>query len=187
MPVAINCALNALLGASTAYACRGAPGLHDGRMPWPLLWLSAFQGFFVTPLATALFRFYPHWSTFYLFDPAMYPSIETSNGLWSALAVVSNFATMSIGFIAARVSLAQRQPWWARATVGLACLALALSLTRFVDRLLYAGDYDSFWNGHAENLMHTPCGWMALCTWAGAATFVLVVRQRYAHRDPNYI
>lgn len=187
MPVVIHWAFNFMLGVCTARAVRGAPGLHVGRAPWPLLFLTAFEGIFVTPLVTYLFRYWPAWSMFYLFDPAAYPMLDSFIGLLSAAVVAVDFLLMWLGFVCGRTSVTPAHGRWLQ-WPSIACAGITgLCLAYLGDRMAFAGDYDTFWRGEAPLWLSTPAGWVSLALFGGALCFVLVLRQRFAQRDPVFL
>ena len=173
MPIAINWALNILLGAATAHSVARRPAPHAASLPWPVLQLCALQGLYLTPLHTAVVRFYPHWATFYLFDPARYPQVEAHVGLMSAGAVLGNFLCMGVGY-AAQSPHRRGHSVWARSAVGLAIAALLILAGVGGTRLVYAGDYADFAQGEAPFVLRCACGWLTLAAWLGAAAFVAV-------------
>jgi hypothetical protein len=176
-----------LLGASVALVLRRSPSLQDEVLSWPLLVLLAFQALVVTPVATLLFRFYPQWSMFYWFDPQIFPEIDAYTGMLSAIAVACNGLAAIAGFLVVRHSVVKGPAWLRWLPFGLVAAAIAWALVVFPRRLVFIGDYDEFWRGEAHVMVARLGGWVGIATYALAATLVLVLRQRYANREPKIV
>lgn len=178
MPALVNVAANLLLGATLAFSVRESDDMRDEPLSVALLMLLAFEAVVMTPIATLLFRFYPQWSMFYWFDPQLFPDLDSYTGWLSALAVILNIAASVGGFLAVRFAL-NRGPAplvWAPFAAG--GVLLTWTLFMFGRRVVYLGDYDEFWHGHAHLIVSKVAGWVGIALYAAAAGFVLYVRRR---------
>lgn len=178
MPALVNVAANLLLGAALAFAVRNSDDMRDEPLSVAFLLLLGFEALVMTPIATLLFRFYPQWSMFYWFDPQLFPDLETWTGPLSAIAVTLDVAAACGGFLAVRFAL-NRGPAplvWAPFAVGGAMIVLILAM--FGRRVVFLGDYDEFWQGHAHLLIGRLAGWIGIALYAAAVGFVWYVRRR---------
>lgn len=189
MPVVIHWVLNLCLGLRTARAVRLAPGLWAASAPWPLLFLAALQAVVVTPCVTYLFRYWPAWSMFYLFDPVDYPMLETFIGLLSGLVVLINFGLMWLGFVCGRRSVAQgtHAARWAQLPYSISIAIVGLCVAYLGDRMMYAGDFQTFWRGEASLWFATPAGWVGFALIFAGVAFERVLHHRFAARDPVFL
>jgi hypothetical protein len=178
MPVLVNVAANMLLGATLAFAVRNSDDMRDELLSVALLLLLGFETLVFTPIATLLFRFYPQWSMFYWFDPQVFPDLDGWTGPLSAIAVILNIAAAVGGFLAVRFALLRgpAQLVWAPFAAG--GVLLVWTLAMFGRRVIFLGDYDEFWQGHAHLLIARLGGWLGIVLYASAVAFVLYVRRR---------
>jgi hypothetical protein len=140
-----------------------------------------------TPVATFLFRFYPQWSMLYWFDPQIFPELHRWFGWLSALAVLLNFGAALLGYLLARLGVISGHAWlWSLPMVA-AIAGIAYLAVGFGDRLVFIGDYDSFWQGNAQLAVTSPVGWVGIATYAGAALFVAWTHRRFGNRDPSFV
>lgn len=187
MPALVNVAASMLLGASLALVLRRSPSLHDETLSWPFLVLLAFQALVVTPVATLLFRFYPQWSMFYWFDPQIFPELDSWTGILSAIAAVCDGLAAVAGFLVVRYSVIGGPQWLRWVPFAAASVTLSWALVAFPRRLVFIGDYDEFWRGEARLLIARAAGWVGIIAYATAITLVLVLRRRYANREPKVV
>ena len=187
MPALVNVAASLAFGASLALVLRRSPSLRDETLSWPFLVLLAFEAVVATPVATLLFRFHPQWSMFYWFDPQVFPEIDTWTGALSAIAVTANAAAAVAGFMVVRHSVRAGPEWLRWVPLGVASAVILWSMVAFPRRLLFIGDYDEFWQGHARLFVARFAGWMGIAAYLAAVALVLVMRQRYADREPEIV
>lgn len=185
MPALLNVAASLSLGAGLALVLRRSPSLREETFSWPFLVLLAFQALVVTPVATLLFRFYPQWSMFYWFDPQVFPEIDTWTGLLSAAAVIANVTAAVVGFMTVRQSVVAGPAWLRWPPFGVSGAMLLWTLIAFPRRLVFIGDYDEFWQGHARIVFARFAGWVGLAAYAAAVALIVYLRRRYADREPE--
>ncbi len=185
MPALVNVAASLAFGASLALVLRRSPSLRDETLSWPFIVLLAFEAVVATPVATLLFRFHPQWSMFYWFDPQVFPEIDAWTGALSAIAVLANATAACAGFMVVRQSVRMGPEWLRWVPFGVSAAMLAWWLVVFPRRLVFIGDYDEFWQGHASLMVARFAGWVGIITYAAAVLLVLVLRQRYADREPQ--
>jgi hypothetical protein len=187
MPALINIAANLILGGAVAWVLRGSSAIRREVMSWALLALVGFEALIFTPVATYLFRFYPQWSMLYVFDPQIFPALESWIGVLSFLEVLLNFAAAVGAFCATREGLLRGKRWLTYAAPGLgAGLALVLFMA-YGERIVFMGDYDTFWQGNADLFLVRLGGWVGLTLYAGAVFFIVFLHRRFADHDPKLV
>lgn len=187
MPAVINCAANLALGGSLAWVVKRSPAFHNELVSWPLLFLVAFEALVVTPVTTYLFRFYPQWSMLYWFDPQIFPGLDAWVGFLSLLAVLANAGGAVLGYYVTREGLLRGNQWMSYAPWIAGGLLASFTLLFYGDRVVFIGDYDTFWQGGADLLFTRVAGWVGFVTYAAAAGFVYWVHRTYRDRDPSLV
>ena len=184
MPVIINIASNLILGAAVPLMVRGSKALRQDFVCWQLLFLTAFEAAVFTPLSTYLFRFYPQWALLYAFDPQLYPELDRWIGIMTAGAVLLNFGAAILGFAVARLGILRNKKWlWAAPLVAGAAVWAGVLLGGG-DRILFIGDFDSFWQGNSPVLYKRFAGWVGISLYAATGGFLLWIRRRFGNHDP---
>lgn len=183
MPVIINWAANILFGWAVVMVARRNEELHQGAWGWIALLLIGYESLVFTPVAVYLFRFYPHWSTNYLFDPDIYPRIYYWAFGLSALVVVGNYLAVVGSYLASRWLLLRRQTTllWLPAVV--AVVAVLVVVVSYGSRLLRLADFYQYWGGGGVPLLSHPAGLVGLGALAGMAAVVVLV-QRWFGQAP---
>ena len=150
MPIIVNIAATMLFGAGLATVAKSSPALKEQFINWVFIFLLAFVAFIITPMSTYAFRFYPQWSMLYLFDPQLFPNLEEWLNLISVASVLSNFIAAIIGYGITRSGILSSSP--SRGSVPY-ILGAGILIGAFVfqfDRIAFVGDYDTYWQGHAQ-------------------------------------
>lgn len=187
MPAVINILANLLFGSCMALVARRSPALRRDFVSWPLLFLLAFEALLFTPIATFLFRFYPHWSLSYWFDPQVHPGLDKWIGWLSLAAVLLNFVAAVLGYAVTRAGLLRerRAIWATPAALGTGAL-VAIAYVHG-DRIVLIGEGDAFWHGQARILLSAAAGWVGISAYVGMAAFLLWIHRRFAERDPSIV
>lgn len=187
MPLLFNCASNLALGAALAWAMRRNPAFSRTLAAWPLLLLAVFEALVVTPVTTYLMRFYPHWATSYLFDPQIFPRLDHWVG-WLCLGPVAlNFLAAFVGYALVYRGVTEDNRVLTRLPAIIALDTWAVVTGLAGKRLAHLGDYDSFWQGHAQLLLKVPAGVVVVFTYTASAAFVLWLGRRYSTQTPDFM
>ena len=186
MPVAINIAANLILGGAIAWAARRSETLQESWLNWSTLFLCAFEALLVTPATTYLFRFYPHWSTFYLFDPREFPAIEDWLGWLSVIVMSLNFLAAIVGYLMTRHGILKESLFHMLLPILLGTLTIAVLTTILYERVFFIGGYDTFWEGDSAILMSQAPGIVGTLLYLFAAGFVAWIHIRFGEQEPKF-
>lgn len=184
MPVILNIASNLILGAAVPLMVRNSKALRQDFVCWQLLFLTAFEAVVFTPLSTYLFRFYPQWALLYAFDPQLYPELDRWYGLLTAGAVLLNFGAAILGFTLGRLGVLRSKTWLWALPLAAGAAVWATVLIGGGDRLVFIGDFDSFWAGNNPALYKRFAGWVGLGLYAASASFLIWLHKRFSSHDP---
>lgn len=187
MPILLNCISNFALGASLAWVLRHNRAIANGR-EWPLYFLATFEAFIVTPVTTYLVRFYPQWSTSYIFDPQIFPRWERWVSLLALATVALNFVAAIGGYRLCRSALLRHggRPWpYPLGLVATAWWVVALVLMG--REIVALGDYDSHWLEQNPLWVKAPAAVVTLATYVGGMVFVWWVKRQYRERQFDFM
>jgi hypothetical protein len=187
MNAVINLAANLALGGAVALVLQRSQAVRRELMSWALLSIVGFEAVVFTPIATFLFRFYPQWSMLYVFDPQIFPELDSWIGMLSLLAVLLNFAAVIGGFWTTRRGLLAGKKWMIWAPMGAGGGIALLTVLLFARRVVFMGDYDAFWQGNADLFLARAAGWVGLLLYASGALFVAYLRSHFSDHDPKLV
>lgn len=187
MPVLINIAANLLFGAGMATVSRDSPSFRDRLFNWSLLSAFAFIALVITPVATYTFRFYPHWSVLYFFDPQVFPGFEYWIDGLSFLAILGNFGAALLGYALTRYGYLQEVRWVSLICFPVGALSILAVAAFHFDRVAFVGDYDGFWQGQAEWFFLKAPGLVGPAAYLAALAFTLWINARFSGRDPQVL
>ena len=185
MPVAINIAANLVFGASIAWVARRSETLQESWLNWSSLMLFAFEAVLITPATTYLFRFYPHWSTFYVFDPQKFPAIQDWLGWLSLLVIILNFGAALAGYLMTRSGILNSSTLRMLLPIVLGTLLIGLLGTLLYERVFFVAEYDSFWEGDTAMLLSQAPGIVGILVYLLAGVFVLWIHIRFGRQGPS--
>jgi hypothetical protein len=186
MPVAINIAANLIFGASIAWVARRSETLQEHWLNWSSLLLCAFEAVLITPTTTYLFRFYPHWSTFYLFDPKEFPAIQDWLGWLSLMVIALNFIAALTGYLITRRGILKESfPQTILPILGGCLIITGLSILLY-ERVFFLGEYDAFWEGETSMLLGQAPGIVGILLYLVSAGFVVWIHLRYGEQEPKF-
>ena len=186
MPVAINIAANLIFGASIAWVARRSQTLHENWLNWSSLMLFAFEAVLITPATTYLFRFYPHWSTFYVFDPQKFPALQDWLGWLSLLVILLNFGAALLGYLMARSGIVSSSTSQTILPVLIGTAFIGLLSSLLFERVFFIAEYDSFWEGDTAMLLSQAPGVVGLLLYTLSAAFVLWMHVRFGDQEPSF-
>ena len=173
-----------LFGVAIAVVSQKSPAIKITVFNWALLSALAFEALLFTPVATYLFRFYPHWSMLYLFDPQIFPQLESYYSAISVLIVLLNFIGLLFGYIFARISFLKKQYFRILLIMLFVIGGMAAVGSVFFDRIILIGDFDEYWRGEAVPFYTIMPGYMTCGLYVLTLSFVLWVKRRFWERDP---
>jgi len=187
MPAVINIATNLAFGALIAIIAGRSLDLRRDYVNWPLLLMLAFEALIFTPIATFLFRFYPHWSLLYWFDPQVHPQLDDWIGWLSLLAVFLNFASALLGYTIARLGLIREVPMLRILPLACGILFIAYVSYAYGERIVLIGEGDAFWQGNASKLFSAGAGWLGLTLYTGMLGFLGWLHVRFGQQDAGLV
>lgn len=185
MPALVNACANVAMGGAFALIARRSAAMKEELLAWPLLFLLAFEGVCITPVATYLFRFYPQWSMLYWFDPQIFSGLEEWIGALGALAILINVGGAIGGYAAGREGIRSGRRWLTYLPVGVGGGGVLLLLWLFGHRVIYVGDYDAYWRGEADFFLLRAPGLIGTALYVAGAAFVRWLHLRFGQRDPS--
>ena len=186
MPVAINIAANLIFGALIAWVARRSTTLEESWLNWSSLMLFAFEAVLITPATTYLFRFYPHWSTFYVFDPQKFPAIQDWLGWLSLLVIVLNFGAALAGYLMTRSGILNASTPRMLLPILVGTVLIGLLGTLLYDRIFFVAEYDSFWEGDTAMLLGQTPGIVGVLAYLLSGAFVLWIHIRFGKQGPRF-
>ena len=181
MPIIINWAANVLFGWAAVMLARRSKELQQGALGWIMLLLISYESLIFTPIAVYLFRFYPYWSTHYLFDPDIYPRFYYWVFGFSALVVAGNYLLLIGTYLAARWLVLRNQLFLAWLPPLVALASIVVVVISYGSRLLRLADYYEYWGGGGSPILTQPAGLAGFGSLLGMVLILVFIRRLFRH------